>query len=49
MLVHPQQDAVVVAHLVAGEWVTAGCTQGQHVSLGPLKQPPLQGYQGQGG
>ena len=49
MLIDTQQDAVVVAHLIAGEGVAAGRSQGQHIPLGSLIQPPLQGYQGQGG
>ena len=49
VLVDPQQDTIVVAHLIAGKGVAAGRPQGQHVPLGSLIQPPLQGYQRKGG
>ena len=31
MLVDSQQNAVVIAHLVRGEWIAAGRTGGQHI------------------
>ena len=49
MLVHPQQNAVVVAHLIGGKGVAAGRAQGEDVALGTLKKVFLQGHQGQRG
>ena len=42
VLVHPQQNAVVVAHLIAGVGVAACRPQGEDVALGPLKEVFLQ-------
>ena len=49
VLVHAQQDAVIIAHLIAGVGVAACRPQGEDVALGTLKEVFLQRNQGQGG
>ena len=48
VLVHPQQDAVVIAHLIADARIATGRPQGQDVPLRPLKEPVFQRHQGEG-
>lgn len=49
MLIDPQQDAVVITHLITGKGVAACRSQRQHISLGALIQMPFHSCQGQGG
>ena len=42
MLIHAQQDAVFIGHLIAGEGIAAGHGRCQHIPLTTLKQFPFQ-------
>ena len=42
VLVDAKEYAVVIAHLIACEWVTAGGAQSQNIALGALVKPVLQ-------
>lgn len=45
VLVDAKEYAVVIAHLIACEWVTAGGAQGQNIAFGSLVEPVLQSGQ----
>ncbi len=47
ILIHPQQDAVVVTHLIAGKGIAACRPAGQQVAPAFFIQPPLHGRQGE--
>ena len=47
MLVDAQEDAVVIAHLIRGEWVAACDAHGQHIPFRTLKQLLVQSCEGQ--